>query len=146
MKDEFSPQIFEKSSDTLRYVADGQADRQSKLIVPFCNFANAVKNTKMCFFPHMKGGKRVFGCLSARYQIPESPALALSVTFTEDISNLAMWPEGKRMLYEYRAMVPEVCSADSKRTATNSQGIRGYISVMTTLKLSKFLIKSMTFC
>ena len=53
MKDEFSPQNFEKSSNTKyndnpvsgsRYVADGQAVRQSKLIVAFHNFANALKN------------------------------------------------------------------------------------------------------
>jgi len=53
MNDEFSPQIFEKSSNTKygenpvsgsRYVADGQAVRQSKLTVAFHNFASALKN------------------------------------------------------------------------------------------------------
>jgi len=100
----------------------------------------------MFLFPHMKGEKRVVEYLRVRCQITENPVLPLSVTFTEDISNLAIWPEDRLMLYEYRAVVPEVCSADPKRTTTNSHGIREYISVMATLMLSKFLIKSITFC
>jgi hypothetical protein len=91
----------------------------------------------------MKGEKRVGGYLRVRYQIPENPALPVSA---EDISNLAIWPEDRWMLYEYRAVVSEVCSADPKRTATNSQGIPAYISVMATFKLIKFLIKGITFC
>ena len=89
----------------------------------------------------MKYEKRVGGYLRVVYQIPENPVLPLTVTFTEDVSNLAIRPEDRRILYEYRAVVPEVCSTDPKRTATNSQGIREYISVMATLKLNKFLIK-----
>jgi hypothetical protein len=60
-KDEFSPQIFEKSSNMnygenpvsgSRYVADGQTIRQSKLLVAFRNFANALKNhEKLSLFP-----------------------------------------------------------------------------------------------
>ena len=94
----------------------------------------------------MKGEKRVGGYLRVRHQIPENLVLPLSVTFTEDISNFAIGPEDRLMLYEYRAVVPEVCSADPKRNATNSQGIRGYISLMATLKRSKFLIKRIKCC
>jgi len=43
----------------------------------------------------MKGEKRVGGYLRVRYQIPENPALPVSVTFAEDISNLAIWPEDR---------------------------------------------------
>jgi hypothetical protein len=34
------------------------------------------------------------------------------------------------------AVVPKVCSADDKGSATSSQGIRGYISLMTTVKFA----------
>ena len=54
----------------------------------------------------MKYEKRVGGYLRVVYQIPENPVLPLTVTFTEDISNLAIWPEDRRILYEYRAVVP----------------------------------------
>jgi hypothetical protein len=37
------------------------------------------------------------------------------------------------------AFVQKVCSADHKGSATSSQGIRGYISVMATLKFTYFL-------
>ena len=42
--------------------------------------------------------------------------------------------------------VLKVCSADTKRSATSSQGIRGYIFLMTTLKSAYFLITRMMFC
>jgi hypothetical protein len=42
--------------------------------------------------------------------------------------------------YQYPIpVVPKVCSADPKGSATCSQGIRGYISVMATLKSTHFL-------
>ena len=37
-------------------------------------------------------------------------------------------------------VVPKVCSADPKRSSTTPQGIRGYISVIITLKFTYFLI------
>jgi hypothetical protein len=43
-------------------------------------------------------------------------------------------------------VVPKVCHADPKGSATGSQGIRGYISVMTTLKYTYFLIEGMITC
>jgi hypothetical protein len=42
-------------------------------------------------------------------------------------------------------VLPKVCSADLKGTATSSQGIRGYISLMATLKFTNFLIKQLFF-
>jgi hypothetical protein len=44
------------------------------------------------------------------------------------------------------SVVPQVCSADPKGSVTGSQGIRGYISVIATLKFPYFLIKVITFC
>ena len=38
----------------------------------------------------------------------------------------------------FKAVVPKLCSADPKGSATSSQGIRGYISVMVTLKFTYF--------
>jgi hypothetical protein len=38
----------------------------------------------------------------------------------------------------YKTLVPIVCSADPKGSATSSQVIRGYISVMATLKVTYF--------
>jgi hypothetical protein len=37
-----------------------------------------------------------------------------------------------------RSMVPQVCCADSKGSATSCQGIRGYIFLMATLKFTYF--------
>ena len=42
-------------------------------------------------------------------------------------------------------VVPKVCSADPKRSATGSQRIRGYMSVMVTLKFTYFLIEVLMF-
>jgi len=39
------------------------------------------------------------------------------------------------------SLVPKVCSADPRGSATGSQGIRGYVSVMATLKFT-FSFKS----
>jgi len=41
--------------------------------------------------------------------------------------------------------VPKVCSADPKGSATSSQEICGYISVMATLKRTYFLIEGILF-
>jgi hypothetical protein len=43
-------------------------------------------------------------------------------------------------------MVPKVRSADPKPSATGSQGIREYISVIDTLKFNYFLIEGIIFC
>jgi len=40
----------------------------------------------------------------------------------------------------YTAVITKVCSSDRKGSVTSSQGIRGYMSVMATLKLTYFLI------
>jgi hypothetical protein len=45
---------------------------------------------------------------------------------------------------ETRSVVSKMCIANPKRSATSSQGIRGYITVMATLKFT-FLIKGITF-
>ena len=45
-----------------------------------------------------------------------------------------------------RPAVPKLCSADPKEFATGSQGIRGCIYVMATVKFTYFLIKEITFC
>jgi hypothetical protein len=37
-----------------------------------------------------------------------------------------------------KSVVPKVCSEDPKGSATSSKGIRGYISVMATLKFTYF--------
>jgi hypothetical protein len=44
------------------------------------------------------------------------------------------------------AVIPEVCYGDPEGPATSSQEIRGYISVMDTLKITNFLIKGIIFC
>jgi hypothetical protein len=41
-----------------------------------------------------------------------------------------------------RAVVPKLCSAGPKGSATSSQGIRGYISVVSTLTFTYVLIKA----
>ena len=43
----------------------------------------------------------------------------------------------------FRVVVPKLCSADPKGSATSSQGIRGYIFVMTTLKITYTVITRM---
>jgi hypothetical protein len=43
-------------------------------------------------------------------------------------------------------VVPEVCSSDPNVSATGSQRIHGYISVMDALKFTYFLIKRIMFC
>ena len=45
-----------------------------------------------------------------------------------------------------RTLVPKVCSTDSLGTATSSEGIRGYISVMDALKFTCLLIKGIMYC
>jgi hypothetical protein len=42
-----------------------------------------------------------------------------------------------------RTVAPKVCSVDPKGSATSSQGVRGYISVMATLKCT---YKGIMFC
>jgi hypothetical protein len=46
------------------------------------------------------------------------------------------YPEAGTHTHSYKPVVPQVCSADPKGSATSSQGIRGYISVMATLKFT----------
>ena len=46
----------------------------------------------------------------------------------------------------HTAMVPKVRFADLKESATSSQGIREYISVMATLKFTYFVIKGIVSC
>jgi len=46
----------------------------------------------------------------------------------------------------FSVMVLKVCSADTKGSATSSQGIRGYIFLMAALKFTNFLITRMMFC
>jgi hypothetical protein len=41
-------------------------------------------------------------------------------------------------LRHFRTVVPKVCSADPEGSATSSVKIRGYVSVMATLKLTLF--------
>ena len=43
------------------------------------------------------------------------------------------------------AVVTTVCSADLRRSATSSQGIRGYIAVMAAVKFTYLLIKVIMF-
>ena len=56
-----------------------------------------------------------------------------------------LFPGGQRPEYETNhsrtssAVVPKVCSADSKISATSSQGIRGHNSVIVTFKLDVLL-------
>jgi hypothetical protein len=40
---------------------------------------------------------------------------------------------------KFKALVPKIWSAYFKESATSSQGIRGYISEMTTLKFTYFV-------
>ena len=44
------------------------------------------------------------------------------------------------------AVVPKVCFADPKGSATSSQGIRGYISVKAALKFTYFFDKGIMCC
>ena len=44
----------------------------------------------------------------------------------------------QKCTYSNKAVVPKVCPADPKGSATISQGIRGYVSVMATLKFGIF--------
>ena len=57
---------------------------------------------------------------------------------------LSWWIKSVWLLHAVTA-VPKVCSADPKGSATSSQEICGYISVMATLKLTYFLIEGITF-
>jgi hypothetical protein len=43
-------------------------------------------------------------------------------------------------------VVPKMCSADPSGSATRSQGMCGYISVMATLKFIYVVIKGTVFC
>jgi hypothetical protein len=43
------------------------------------------------------------------------------------------------------SVIPKLCSVDPKGSATTYQEIRGYISVMTALKFTYFLIKCIVF-
>jgi hypothetical protein len=54
-----------------------------------------------------------------------------------DVCNRRMWTEGVwRNLY--RTLVPIACCIDVKGSATCSQGIRGYVSVLATLKFTLY--------
>ena len=46
----------------------------------------------------------------------------------------------------HRSLVPKLCSAHPKGSATTSQWIRGYIYIMTTLKFTAILSKWRMFC
>jgi hypothetical protein len=50
-----------------------------------------------------------------------------------------------RITQFFKAVVPQVFSADPKGSATNSLGIRGYILLMPTLKPTHSLIKGIMF-
>jgi len=45
-----------------------------------------------------------------------------------------------------RTLVPKVCSTNPLGTATSSERIRGYISVMGALKFTYLLIKGIMYC
>ena len=46
----------------------------------------------------------------------------------------------------YNSVVPKVCSTDPKGSTTSSKRIRGYISIMASLKFTYFLNKGIMFC
>jgi hypothetical protein len=46
----------------------------------------------------------------------------------------------------HQPVLPKVCSVNPKGSATSSQGIRVYVSVMAALKLTYFLTKGIVFC
>ena len=53
-------------------------------------------------------------------------------------ANRSTWKNHSQsvVIRDARPVVPKLSSADSKGSVTSSQGIRGYISVMTTLKFT----------
>jgi len=51
-----------------------------------------------------------------------------------------------RTHYYVKPVVPKMRFADLKGSETSSQGIRGYSSILVTLKYINFLIKGIMFC
>jgi hypothetical protein len=51
-----------------------------------------------------------------------------------------------KLKYYFRPLVPKVCYANPKVSATSSKDIRGYSSVMAALTFTYFVIKGIMFC
>ena len=97
---------------------EGGRSITTKLIIAFCNFANAPKNRRFNFmFPKLQ-----LHCNS------------------NQLNQVETYP-----MYSSKALVHKVCSAYPKRSATSSKGICD-ISVKATLKFTYYLIKGMMFC
>jgi hypothetical protein len=77
------------------------------------------------------------------------PLAAEAVNFLFEITSRSFWSPPVQFVpgvLSPKAVVPKVCSADPKGSASSSQGIRGYVSVMVALKVTYSLIKGIMFC
>jgi len=89
-----------------------------------------------CYTPdRVKGGKGSH----------ETSLITSETTLRHNPENHKKFPKQIR-LNSIRLGVPKFCSAYPKGPATSSQGMRGNISVMATLKFTYFLIQGIMFC